>query len=95
MKLGPLTKLDKRNKTTSDRLDDGIISNICDVIIIFANSEQFGSRILKAQGVKLIFSLIVMYFHYSIVFSLLSIVFSLIININFILQRLKTELKRL
>ena len=29
MKLGPVTKLDKRNKTRSKKFDDGAISNNC------------------------------------------------------------------
>ena len=47
-KLGPVTKLDNRNKTTSKNFDDGVISENCDVIdsIQFtANLEQSGSRI--------------------------------------------------
>ena len=35
MKLGPVTKLDKRNKTTSKKFDDDVISENCDVIAIF------------------------------------------------------------
>ena len=35
MKLGPVTKLDKRNKTTSKKFDDGVMSENCDVIVIF------------------------------------------------------------
>ena len=48
MNLGPITKLDKRNKTTSKKLDDDFMSVNCDFIVIFqfmANSEQSGSRI--------------------------------------------------
>ena len=35
MKLRPLTKLDKRNKTTSKKFDDDVILENCDVIFIF------------------------------------------------------------
>ena len=35
MKLGPVTKLDKRNKTKSKKVDDNIMSENCDVIAIF------------------------------------------------------------
>ena len=35
MKLGPVTKLDKRNKATSKTFDDDVMSEICDVIVIF------------------------------------------------------------
>ena len=34
MKLGPETKLDKKNKTTSKKLDDDVMSENCDVIVI-------------------------------------------------------------
>ena len=39
MKLGPVTKLDKRNK----KFDDTIMSDNCDVIIIFPIFGQFGA----------------------------------------------------
>ena len=42
MKLGPVTKLDKKNKTTSKKIDDDVMSGICDVIVIFPNYSQFG-----------------------------------------------------
>ena len=36
MKLGPVTKLDKRNKATSkNKTDDDVISKNCDVIVFF------------------------------------------------------------
>ena len=35
MKLGPVTKLDKGNKTTSKEFDYEAISANCDVIVIF------------------------------------------------------------
>ena len=43
MKIGPVTKLDKRNRTTSRKFDDDSMSANCDVIIIFANYDQFGA----------------------------------------------------
>ena len=46
MKLGPETKLDKRNKTTSKKkkkIDDGVMSANCDVIVIFPIYGQFGA----------------------------------------------------
>ena len=43
MKLGPVTKLDKRNKTTSKRFDDDVMSANCDVIVIFPICSQFGT----------------------------------------------------
>ena len=43
MKLGPVTKLDKRNKTTSKKFDDDVMSKHCDVIAIFSIYGQFGA----------------------------------------------------
>ena len=60
MQHPPATKLDKRNKTTSKKLGNGVMSSNCDVIIIFrflVDSEQSGGRILDGQPVKVILSL--------------------------------------
>ena len=43
MKLGPVTKLDKRKKTTSKKCDDDVMSQNCDAIIIFLIFGQFGA----------------------------------------------------
>ena len=43
MKLGPVTKLDKRNKTTSKNFDDDVMSENCDVTAIFQIYGQFGA----------------------------------------------------
>ena len=43
MKLGTVTKLDTRNKTTSKKIDDEVISENCDVIAIFLIYGQFGA----------------------------------------------------
>ena len=43
MKLGPVTKLDKRNRTTSKKFDDYVMSENCDIIVIFQTSSQFGA----------------------------------------------------
>ena len=43
MKLGPVTKLDKKNKTTPKNFDDDVISKSCDVIAIFPTFGQFGA----------------------------------------------------
>ena len=43
MKLGPVTKRDKRNKTTSKKVADGVMSENCDVIVIFRIFGQFGA----------------------------------------------------
>ena len=42
MKFGPITKLDKRNKT-SGKFDDKIMLENCDI-----NLEQFRSQVLEA-----------------------------------------------
>ena len=43
MKLGPVTKLDKRNKTRSKKFDEDVMSGNCDVIVIFQIFSQFGA----------------------------------------------------
>ena len=43
MKLGPVTKLDNRNKAMSKKNDDDVISENCDVIAIFRIFGQFGA----------------------------------------------------
>ena len=43
MKLGPVTKLDKRNKTTTKKFDDEVMSANCDVITIFSIYGQFAA----------------------------------------------------
>ena len=42
MKLGPVTKLGKRNKTPSKNFDDDVMSGNCDDIVIFQIFGQFG-----------------------------------------------------
>ena len=51
MKCGPETKLDKRNKTTSKKIDDDVMLENCNVVAIFQFAtilEQSGSRIPDA-----------------------------------------------
>ena len=43
MKRGQVTKLGKRNKTTSKKIDDDVMSGSCDVIAIFSIYGQFGA----------------------------------------------------
>ena len=43
MKLGSVTKLDKRNKITSKKIDDDVTSANCDAIVIFPIYDQFGA----------------------------------------------------
>ena len=42
MKLGSVTKLDKRNKATLKIFGDNVMSENCEVIAIFAIYGQFG-----------------------------------------------------
>ena len=42
MKLGPVTKLDKKNKITSKKIDSDVMLASSDVIVIFHNYDQFG-----------------------------------------------------
>ena len=44
MKLEPVTKLDKRNKTTSKKFDDDVMSENCNVIAIFSNLQLIWSN---------------------------------------------------
>ena len=67
MKLGPVTKRDKRNKTTSKKKKLTIMScyKIVTLLSLFwfmANLEQSGSQIPDAESAKLMFSLIVMFY---------------------------------
>ena len=43
MKLGPKTKLDKRNNTAPTDFDDDVMSENCDTIAIFPIYGQFGA----------------------------------------------------
>ena len=43
MKLGPVTKLDKRNRATSKKFYIDVISEDCDTIVIFWIFDQFGA----------------------------------------------------
>ena len=43
MKLGSVTKLDKRNKTTLKKFDDDVISANYEVTVIFPIYGQFGA----------------------------------------------------
>ena len=43
MKLGPVTNLEKRNKTRLRKFDDHVMSKNCDVIVIFPTYGQFGA----------------------------------------------------
>ena len=43
MKLGPITKLGKRNKKPSKKFDGNVMSPNCDVIVIFPIYGQIGA----------------------------------------------------
>ena len=65
MKLGPVTKFDKRNKITSKKSDDDLMSKIVTSLLFFqftGNMEQSISQIPDALSVKHIFSLIVTFY---------------------------------
>ena len=59
MKLGPVPKLDKRNKTTSKKFDDDV--NL-EIAMSTAKLEQYGSRSPDRQSVKLTFLLKVTFY---------------------------------
>ena len=50
MKLGPVTKIDKRNKKPPTEIDRDVMSKNCDMVAIFPIYGQFasGSRIPDA-----------------------------------------------
>ena len=50
MKLRPVTKLDKRNKTTSKKFDDDVLSGSCGVIVIFPIYGQSGAILKPDSG---------------------------------------------
>ena len=59
MKLGPVTRFDKRNKATSKNFEIDVILENCDVIVIFlkflTNLQQFGGRIPDTESAKVMF----------------------------------------
>ena len=44
MKLGPVTKLHKKNKKNAKKIDDDIISANCDITIIFLIHGELGAN---------------------------------------------------
>ena len=54
IKLGPVTKIDKKNKAISKTFDDDVISVNCDVIVIFRIYGQFGA-IRKPDSGRIVF----------------------------------------
>ena len=52
MKLGSLTKRDKRSETTSKKIEDDITLENCNIIVIFPSFGQFGAiRKLDSKGI--------------------------------------------
>ena len=49
MKLGPVTKPDKRHKTTSKKIDHDVMSTNCDIIVIFPIYDQIKSQTSRAS----------------------------------------------
>ena len=43
MKLGPVTKLYKKNQTMAKAIDNDLMSKICDAIVTFPVCGQFGA----------------------------------------------------
>ena len=43
MKLGPVTKLEKRKEARSIKFDDNVVSKNCDFIVIFSIYGQCGA----------------------------------------------------
>ena len=65
MKLGSVTKLEKRKDTRSKKIDDDFMPEIVTSLSIFqfmANMQQSGSWVPDAYPVKRIFSLIVIFY---------------------------------
>ena len=52
MKLGPVTKLDKKNKTRSKNFGNDVMSANCDFIVIFPIFSQFGATRKPDSGPK-------------------------------------------
>ena len=50
MKVGPITKIDKKNAATLKKFDDDVLSANCDVIAVFSIYGQFGVIRLPDSG---------------------------------------------
>ena len=50
MKLEPITKLNKRNKTMSKKIDNDVIWANCDAIVSFPIHGQFGAMWMPDTG---------------------------------------------
>ena len=54
MKLGPVTKLEKKNTSTSKRIDDGVISENFEIIVFFPIYGQI-SAIRKLDSGRMVY----------------------------------------
>ena len=54
MKIGPVTKLVKGNTSTSEKIDDDVMSANCDVVALFSMYVQFAA-IQKPDSKNMIF----------------------------------------
>ena len=81
IKLGPVIKLDKRNKATSKKFDDDVMPENYDVIVIIPIYGQFGAICKPDSG--------------RIVCNTLFIVCITLLYLNYLIITQKTELKDL
>ena len=79
MELGSVTKLDKRNKIPSKKIDDDVMSENYDAIVIFPTYGQFGA-IWKPDCERIVYK---------------TDIFINRLIVPFIFQKFKTELKYL
>ena len=52
MKLGPVTKLNKRNTTTLKKMEDGVMLTNCDVVVFFLPYGKFAAIRKPDSGCK-------------------------------------------
>ena len=50
MTLQPVTKIDKRNKITSKKFDDDVMSTHFDVIVVFLINDKFEATLKPDSG---------------------------------------------
>ena len=63
LKLGPVTKIDKRNTATLKKIENDVISRNCDFIVVFPICGQFWAIGKPDSGcIKLIFASIVTFY---------------------------------
>ena len=62
MKLGPISKLDKKHTTTLKQIGDGVMSTNCDIIVFFPTYGQMEAKFQTDGLYKFIFRLIVTFY---------------------------------